>query len=118
MIRWNQIMWRALLGISAAAGVILIVWLTPQAFRGISNAGTRDSAEVSTRVIVVALAVLFFAAALDRSRRSRWLWAAAGVGGLVFLAGIVLLVWLVPPALYRDVDDPKIKPESTDRELV
>jgi hypothetical protein len=42
-------------------------------------------------------------ASLDRARRRWWLWAAAVLGGLVGLTAVVLLVWLAPPALYKNI---------------
>jgi hypothetical protein len=42
-------------------------------------------------------------ASLDRARRRWWLWAAAALGGLVGLTAVVLLVWLAPPALYKNI---------------
>jgi hypothetical protein len=45
------------------------------------------------------------------SRRTRWI--IAGAIGVAVLAGLVFMIWLVPPALYHHVADPKTRTEAT-----
>lgn len=39
----------------------------------------------------------------DQGKRRWWLRTAGVLGGLAILLGVVLLVWLAPPALYKDL---------------
>jgi hypothetical protein len=87
-----------------AVAVALAVWLVPLAIANITNRRYADGVAVGTRAVLVVVAVVIGGAALDRARQRRWwLGAAAALGGLVGLTAVVLLVWLAPPALYKNI---------------
>jgi hypothetical protein len=105
-------MWlRAAALLSGLAGVVLLVGLGPPAlYDHIASDRHRAAAEAWTRagfVIAALLVLVALGIRVDRAHRRWWLRAAAVMGALVGLTGIVLLVWLAPPALYRYVDNEK-----------
>ena len=114
MLRWTRSMfsWRKLA--LAALTVVLVLsaglltWLLPPIlYDKINNEALRGVAKVWIRIGLVVLLLLALGIALDAPRRRWWLRATGIIGGFIGLAGIILVVWLVPPMLYKYVPGQK-----------
>jgi uncharacterized protein YjbI with pentapeptide repeats len=114
MLRRVRPMTWSLKGALAALAVVLILgagllaWLLPPIlYAKINNEAIKATAETWTRIGLAVFVLLALGSALDTARRRWWLGTAGIIAGFISLVGFVLVVWLVPPVLYKYVSDPK-----------
>lgn len=98
----------AALAVVLILGAGLLTWFLPSIlYAKINNEAIKATAVTWTRIGLAVFALMVLGSVLDAARRRWWLGAAALIVGFISLVGFVLVVWLVPPVLYKYVSDPK-----------